>query len=200
LTQLADIALFQGDRDTARRRAEESASIRRQHLNSFGLGRAIETLARVAAADGDYGSARELSERAIEYWRAEAPESSNLIGSYENLGEVLRLQGDYADALDAFATSVRLARRLGGPVDADVLEGIATVWATVGQPENAARMAGAAAHIRERTGSRLRGHPSRLLPDRVEPAWSEGRAMTAEEAAEYALEKLSQATSGGGGN
>ena len=30
-------------------------------------------------------------------------------------------------------------------------------------------------------------HPDRALPERVEPAWSEGRAMSPDEALEYAL-------------
>lgn len=190
LTQLADMALFRGDRDTARRLAEESASIRRERLDSLHLGRALETLARVAAADKDYEGAQQLIERAIERWDAEAPGSSSLIGCYESLGEFLRLQGDHPKALEAFARSIRIGQRLGEPVEPEVLEGIATVWATVGQRENAARLAGAAARIRDRIGTAVRVHPGRVLPERLEPAWSEGRAMDADDAVEYALDEL----------
>ena len=64
---------------------------------------------------------------------------------------------------------------------------MAAVWATLGQRERAARTAGAAQRIREQLGIAFPEHPDRLLPERVEPAWSEGRAMSAEEAMEYAL-------------
>jgi predicted ATPase len=190
LTQLADMALLAGDLDAARRFAEESAAIRRQRLGSLHLGRALASLARIAVAEGDYDSARRLYDETIESWRAEAPESSSLIDSYEELGEVLRLQGLYPEALEAFATSLRLCQRRGEPPPADVFEGIAALWAALGRRESAARMAGAGEHVREQMGAGFRWHPDRPLPERVEPAWSEGRAMTVDEAAEYALQEL----------
>jgi hypothetical protein len=75
----------------------------------------------------------------------------------------------------------------------DALEGMAAVWATLGKPERAARMAGAARRIREQLDSRFPEHPDRPLPEPVEPAWSEGRAMSAAEAVEYALSALTVA-------
>ena len=72
-----------------------------------------------------------------------------------------------------------------------MLDGIAALWATLGQDERAVRMAGAAERVREMLGG-VRLHPNRPLPERVEPAWSEGRAMSPEEAAEYALTELAR--------
>jgi tetratricopeptide (TPR) repeat protein len=190
LTQLADIALDQGDRERARRLAEESAAIRRQRLDSLHLGRALSSLARISVAEADYGRARELFEEAIDCWIAEAPESSSLISCYEELGEVLRLQGHNQDAFEAFATSLRLCQRRGELPPPDVFEGIAALWVTLGQRERAARIAGAADHVREQLGGGLRLHPNRPLPERLEPAWSEGRAMSPEDAADYALNEV----------
>jgi tetratricopeptide (TPR) repeat protein len=189
LTQLADIALEQGERERARRLAEESAAIRRQRLGSLHLGRALASLAEISVAEADYDRARELLEEAIEYWGAEAPESNHHMICHEALGEVLRLQGDYSGAVEAFARSIRIGQRRGEQ-SPDVFEGVAALWTTLGQDESAARLAGAAERLREQLGGLVRTRPNRALPEAREPAWSEGRAMSAEEAAEYALKEL----------
>ena len=75
----------------------------------------------------------------------------------------------------------------------DALEGMAAVWTTLGERERAARTAGAAQRIREQLAIAFPEHPNRPLPEPVEPAWSEGRAMSAEEAVEYALSSLTDA-------
>ena len=192
LTQLSSIALFQGDREAARRFAEESAAIRRQRLDSLHLGRVLSGLAAISVADGDHDQARELLEEAVDCWSAEAPESSSLISCYEALGEVLRLQGNHPGAIEAFATSIRLSKRRGQPPPAEVFEGIAAVWATLGQRESGARMAGAAERIREQMGGGVHVHPNRPLPERLEPAWSEGHAMSTEDAGDFVLSELSR--------
>jgi hypothetical protein len=125
---------------------------------------------------------------------------------YVSLGAVLRLQGDYVGAAEAFATSIRIGQRRAEPPSPDTLDRIAALWTTLGHHERAARMAGAAERAREQlgagpffaTGTTITGlvwhwHPDTPLPERIEPAWSEGREMTCEEAAEYALDELSGA-------
>jgi predicted ATPase/class 3 adenylate cyclase len=193
LTQLADLALFQGDRESARRFAEESAEIRRERLGSLYLGRALHSLANISAAEADYVQAQELLEEAIQLWSVQTPGSSQLIGCYESLGEVLRLQDDFGKSLEAFASSLRFCQRRGEPPLPDALEGMAAVWATLGEHERAARTAGAAQRIREQLAATFPDHPDRPLPEPVEPAWSEGRAMSAAEAVEYALSALTDA-------
>lgn len=54
-------------------------------------------------------------------------------------------------------------------------------------PSRSPGMAGAAQRIREQRGVVVPQHPNRPLPEPVEPAWSEGRAMNEEEAVEHAL-------------
>jgi predicted ATPase len=199
LTQLADIALLEGDRDAARGLAEESAAIRRERLESLHLGRALSSLAEISVAEADYDRARELLEEAIDYWRVEAPDSNHQMFCHEALGEVLRLQGDYPGAVEAFATSIRIGQRRGEPPLPEAFDGIAAVWAMQGRREDAARIRGAAERVREQLGGVRHLHPNRPLPEQVEPAWSEGRAMSPEDAAEYVLNKLSE-SDGGGGN
>jgi predicted ATPase/class 3 adenylate cyclase len=193
LTQLADLALLQGNRETARRFAEESAAIRRERLGSHYLGRALASLADISVADGDYAQAQELLEEAIQLWSRQTPESTHMILCHESLGEVLRLQEDFGNALEAFATSLRIGQRRGEVPLPDALEGMAAVWATLGERERPVRTAGAAQRIREQLDNIVPLHPDRPLPEPVEPAWSEGRAMSAEEALEYALSSLTDA-------
>ena len=114
---------------------------------------------------------------------------------YESVGEILRLQGDLAGALDAFATSVRIGLRRS-ELSWETFEGIAAVWVTLGHHEDAARLAGAAERIREQSGGLLRVRPRPPAPERIEPSWSEGRAMSPEEAAEYALSRLEEIATG----
>jgi predicted ATPase len=190
LTQLSDIARVQGDLESARRLAEESTAIRRQRLGSLHLGRALASLAEISVAEADYDRARELLEEAIECWSAEAPESNHHMICHEALGEVLRLQGDYAGAVEAFAMSIRIGQ-LRGEQSPEVFDGIAALWATLGKDEPAARLAGAAERLREQLGGVVPLRANRPLPEPRQPAWSEGRAMSAEEAAEYALNNLS---------
>jgi hypothetical protein len=80
------------------------------------------------------------------------------------------------------------------------LEGLAGASAMLGEGQRAARLFGAAEALRERTGSviglatlrELRERHMAALrewfdPDELEAEWSEGRAMTFEQAAEYVL-------------
>jgi predicted ATPase len=188
LTELADLALREGDSDSARRLAEESAAVRRDRLESFNLGRVLLSLAEISVAEGDHAGARELIEEAIEAWNVDAPETGHLVRCHERLGEVLRLEGNYRRALAAFAESIRIAR-LRGEQSPDALEGIAAVWAALGDSERAVRIAGATERVQERLGV-ARAHADRALPERLDPAWSEGRAMSTEEAVEYALRDI----------
>jgi len=190
LAQLADFALLEGDRESARRFAEESATIRRERLGSLYLGRALLSLANISIAEADYDQARGLLEEAIKHWNAQTPDNLQTAICYETLGEVLRLQEDFKNALEAFAMALRIGQRRGEPPWPDVLEGMAAIWSALGEPERAARTAGAALRIRELLDARVPEHPDRPLPDPVEPAWSEGRAMSVEEVVEYALAPL----------
>jgi predicted ATPase len=194
LTQLADIALLEGDRGVARRLAEESADIRRRRLDSLHLGRPLASLAEISIVEGDYDRAQDLLEEAIDYWAHVAPDSNHLMFCYEALGEVHRLRSDYTAALKAFATSLRIGERRSEP-SLETLDGIAAVWDALGQTERAARLAGAAEAMREHLGRGFAVHlrAARPVPERIEPAWSEGRALSTEEAADYALSELSAA-------
>jgi predicted ATPase len=189
LTELADIAVLENDLETARRLAEESAEIRRDRMGSVTLGRALSSLATISIAERDYARARELLEEAIERWSLDLPDSMQLVGYHDALGETLRRRGDHRASLRAFAEAIRIAVRRDEPPFPSALEGIALVWASLGDSERAARIAGAADRVREQL-SYMPEWRDRPVLERLEPAWSEGRAMTNEETVEYALRDI----------
>ena len=57
LSNLSEVAYHQGDRVTARTRAEESLAIYRELDNQWGIAQAMEHLAQIALADGDFTQA-----------------------------------------------------------------------------------------------------------------------------------------------
>jgi DNA-binding CsgD family transcriptional regulator len=119
--------------------------------------------------------------------------------SWINLGLAALGQDDYGRAKSSFEEALVLSRTLGKkPTTMNALEGMATLAGARGEDERAARLQGAAEAAREATGIALSPteralHESRLgaVQSRLGARWeemiSEGRAMSLEEAALYAL-------------
>jgi predicted ATPase len=158
----ATVALGTGDRDRARRLAERSLSLGREIGAREAVSVALPTLAAIARTDGDHDRAREL------------------------FGEGLLFSAEVGDGTNV----------------AFYLEGLAGLAASEGQPERAARLWGAAEailekieviaypHAADRSSNDRQLASARASVDRGtwDEAWSEGRAMTTEEAVAYALE------------
>jgi len=189
LNQLADIALEQDDVDAARRLVEESVALRRRSDSPGGLARALSTLGEIALVEGDLIRAAEFFMETVELLRAGVPDSINLPFAIEGLGCVHYRLGESILALEAFQDSLRLVRETGDPALVSPLEGVAAVWETLGRSDHAARLAGAAERFREASGFTT-SRPGRVLPERIEPAWSEGRRMSVDEAIDYALRSI----------
>src|SRR6185312_5238594 len=118
-------------------------------------------------------------------------------------GDVALAGGDSLAAERYFADALALLGPAGRPGPAaQVLQGFARVAAARDQPARALRLAGRAAGLRvwnehrlasidlallERALRPLRAAPGGLGPDEQAAAWAEGEAMTAEQAAAYAL-------------
>jgi tetratricopeptide (TPR) repeat protein len=188
---LADVALAEGDPAGARLLAEESVRIRREELDSFGLGRPLATLAEIAVAEGELERALELSEEAVERTRVDAPEAQFIPVFIAQAGEIRRRQGDDEGALASFRESLLLGLQRDVPgALLSSLENIAAIWAARGDVERAARLAGAAERSHEASGTSPRV-PFDWADDSAGAGWSEGRAMSLAEAAEYALAALS---------
>jgi predicted ATPase len=193
LVELADFARAFGEVGRARALAEEALAVRRELGYAYGIARALLALGNVELAAGDLIRARTLLEDALERFREEAPDGGNTGSALEALGEVARRSGADARASSWFAEGLQLFARNGDEGSAaECLEGMACLAASGGDHERAARLAGAAEALYERSMT-ARWRPERHLPDRVEPAWSQGRSMTLDDAVEYAL-KGSRAT------
>jgi predicted ATPase/class 3 adenylate cyclase/predicted negative regulator of RcsB-dependent stress response len=186
LSSLADVALARGDLTRARQLAEESVALRRQS-GGFGLGRGLVSVAEVALAEGDLHYAEALLEEGLAWQEAEAPDSVHVAPLLEMLGEIARQKGDRAGALRRFSEALRSAVRVDerGQI-AECLDDMAAVFMAGEDHDLAARLAGSAERMREELGVVTR-RPDRPVPERVEPAWSEGRSLTFDEAVRYAL-------------
>jgi predicted ATPase len=186
LSSLADVALARGDLTRARQLAEESVALRRQS-GGFGLGRGLVSVAEVALAEGDLHYAEALLEEGLAWQEAEAPDSVHVAPLLEMLGEIARQKGDRAGALRRFSEALRSAVRVDerGQI-AECLDDMAAVFMAGEDHDLAARLAGSAERMREELGVVTR-RPDRPVPERLEPAWSEGRSLTFDEAVRYAL-------------
>ena len=121
--------------------------------------------------------------------------------SLNRLGFMARDQGDYGAAWVLFEESLAIFRELGNKLGiAQNLEGLAAVAVAQAQSERAARLFGAAEGLREVIGAPLpsadRAEHDRsvaavrtaLGEEAFAAAWAEGRAISLEQAVEYALE------------
>ena len=158
----ATVALGQGDLAGARSLAERSLSLGREIGSREVVSVAIPTMATIAGSDGDHELAARLFAEGLTL-SAEVGEWTNVAYYLERLAEISVAKGDLA-----------FAARLAGAAEAllETIEVIAYPHAT-----DRSLYERQLAAARESLGFRAWGE-----------AWEEGRAMTAEEAIEYALE------------
>jgi predicted ATPase/class 3 adenylate cyclase len=177
LADLCEIALDQRDFARARGYAERSAT-------AGGGARAALCFAELALRIGDLRSAESHGLAALEGLEEGAFNHATVL---ELLGEVARRSGDQARARDRFEDSLRSFAKLGdGGGVADCLDGLSRLAAAAGEEERAGRLRGAAQGLRETRGRR----PIRAdltFPEVPDSAREEGRAMTIDEAVDYAL-------------
>jgi non-specific serine/threonine protein kinase len=198
LTQLGHIERGRGRWLAARRYYEEALPLRRALGDPVTVAISLTCLGRVAHALHEYEAARALYEESLElYKQQEHP--SEIIATQQHLGLLAHAQGDDAEAAAWFAEALPVACRISNPRRiAALLEGFATL-AVRHQPERAIRLAGAAAALREASGTRLT--PSgqdalrqelalarRLLDDEaISAAWAAGTRLTVDQAVSLAL-------------
>ncbi len=120
-------------------------------------------------------------------------------------GWLARLQGNYRQAAEFFAQGLMLWQEVQDKRHiAECLEGLAGVAVVVGRVERAARLFGTTEMIREATKSPLSpvertnyDHDIAALHTQLSETdlmrlWTEGRAMSLEQAIEFALEETKQ--------
>jgi non-specific serine/threonine protein kinase len=194
-------AVSRGEYAHAATLADESVALHRALDDPSGTGLAMTVLVHVAIAEGDFVRAQWLLDESEELLRT-AGSLWNLTVNLNIRATATAMSGDPTQAVTLLQESLALALRLRDTQTVVYgLEALASALAMLGQDRRAARLFGATEALRERTGSAIGTTPFRKLRERylallhaqleaeeLAAAWAEGRAMTFEEAVEYALE------------
>lgn len=196
LNMLGILASDQGNYPEARARFEESLALRRELGDKRGIAASLDNLGLVAWEQRDYEAARAPYEESLTL-RRELGDKHGIAASLDHMGLAAWHQGDYRQATALLEESLTVRKALGDKAGiAGSLEGLARV---AQDPERAARLCGAAAALRDAIDAprppaersdyerRLNGLRTQLGEVAFAAAWNQGRAMTVEEAIEYAI-------------
>jgi predicted ATPase/DNA-binding SARP family transcriptional activator len=200
LTLLAAVAEAEGDWETAACYADETAAVVREEGSSR-LASSVYHEGWAALARGDHVRARAKYEESYAVGKQLGDESSIWYGLVA-LGQLALLDGQAPEGAERLRDGLRLAHRFAWTSGAIIcLASLATVAATAGDHVGAARLLGAAEALQEEIGARLLDSlPERKLreqamaavriglqPAQLAAAWAEGRALSLDEAVDYAL-------------
>ena len=198
---LAYIAQEQGDYAVAHVLLTKSQALFRESGDKEGIATTLGNLGLLAYVQDDYVAAQGLNEQCL-LLSHEVGNKVGIANSLNNLSNVSRERGDYTAAQEQNKQSLALHQEMGNQRGTiEVLESFAALALAQAQPERAAQMWGAAEAFREAIGSPL--PPSeRARYDRqvaqaraaageevFAAAWEQGRAMSLEQAIQYALEE-----------
>jgi tetratricopeptide (TPR) repeat protein len=199
LNALGVLLLNRGEYEQSRAYYEEALSLFQQLGDSSRIAVALNNLGVLAERLHDYTLAGDYYRQSLDLARR-LDDREGTAWALDNLGNISYLRGDYSGALPLLQKSLTLFKEIGskqGIVTA--IEHIAGVAGASGQPLVAAGLFGAAELLREQTGAvvhpaRREAHEQRISKARSQvddaswqSAWSEGRAMSAEAAAQEAL-------------
>ena len=198
LGNIGNLALQSGDYANARRAHEQALSIAREIGDQACVASSLHNIALVDLVEDDPESAARLLEETVVLTRSLGNEHL-LALAYGNLGAALVDLGEIQRGARLLADSVRILRELDVlDVMAPTLEDLGALAVASGDALGAARRLGAAAAVRvalgtpigssdadraARTERRSRGELGDELFDR---AWAEGRALSLEQALEFA--------------
>jgi predicted ATPase/class 3 adenylate cyclase/Tfp pilus assembly protein PilF len=201
LNNLGFVVTAQKEFALARRFYEESLALSRELGDKLGIAYVLNNLGDIAYHQGDDAAARALYEESLKI-KHELGDKRGIAYTLIHLGGVASRQGDVAAARTLHVESLAIRRELWDrPGIAECLEGFADLAGVQGQPRRVARLFGAAEGLREAVGAPL---PPSVRADydgkvaavraslgeaELARAWAEGRAMTLEQAIEYALEE-----------
>ena len=199
LYALGMVAESQGDYEQAKTLLVESLAMGRQLGEKRRMAVSLNSIGEVARCQENYPAARTSYEESLALMR-EVQDKRGIAITLGNLGHVALYQRDYERAAKLFREALELARQLVFKLGiAEYLAGLGGVAAADGRHERAARLLGAAEEMLSLLGAFLRP------PDRAEyersiaatraglndtafaAAWAEGKAMTLDQAIEYAL-------------
>ncbi len=201
---LAMETLAQSENATARSLAEESVAIFRKENDRFGLASSLVSLGVAAQAREDYALSQSCLEESVTIFR-DMGDNWGIALPLRNLGALAIRQGDYDRAVARLKESLVALRELREKwFISRSLETLAEAFALGGDGLRAARLFGAAETLRETIGASVlafyradyeRGLAAlrvRLDEETLAAEWAKGRAMTLEEALEYAMDEPSR--------
>jgi len=201
LHNLGELYLCLGDYAQARTAYEESLALFRKVKHTMGIADSLNSLGVVVGHQGDYVTAHKYHQEALKN-RRERQDPMGIAESLYNLGELAIRQGQYDQAHAQYAQSLLIRQKLGDRMDiADSLEGFGVLAAARKEPVRAARLLGAAKSLREEINAPTSPAKQKKLKtaiSRTRPAlgerdfdkeWNKGRAMSLDEAIDYALKK-----------
>ena len=199
LDSLGLVEYCRGNYQQAHALCEEGLVLFRELGDKFGIASALNSLALVASGRGDYEQAGALSGESLTISR-ETSDKGATARSLIIRGRAAAYLGEYERGEAVLKESLALFREMGDKLNiVRCVDGLANVAWAHEFPERAARMFGAAEGQRESVGAVL------PLVDRLEldqnvsavrgqlgteafaALWAEGRAMTLDQAIEYAL-------------
>ncbi len=197
LDALGRASLYQGDCAHAGVLHNEGLALSRELGDKPGIAYALNSLGTVAVIEGRFPEAAALHEESLGLFRALA-DSPGIALSLYGLGIAERGRRDYERAVTLLSESLALRAGMGDRLGvAECLEGLAGVACVQHQEERATRLFGAAAVLRHTIGAPLppvnrseyQGYLDRakakIGTEAFTLAWTEGRAMTPEQAIGY---------------
>ncbi len=206
LSNLGIVASYDGNYLLARHMHEEALAIRRETGDRREIANSLNNLGSTVREQADYAEARARLQEAVALLR-EVGDRWAIANSLDNLANVARDQGDYPAAFPLYVEGLMINRELGDRYAiAYLLEDMGGLAAKQGQPERALQLVGAASTLRQTIGAPLSPAEQTQLERMLEPveqtldeiaratALGEGRAMSLEQAVDYAL-SASQASS-----
>ncbi len=199
LNNLAIVTLAQGDFTSARALNEESLGLWRELEDVYGIALSLHNLGEAARLERDYTTAPPLYEQSLELYR-ELGFHQGEANVLNNMGHVAHNLQDLERATALFREGLLLRREMGDKrAIAESLAAFAGVALSQGQPERTVRLLGAADALLEMAGAplfsldaieydrTLSASKHQLREKEWERVWTEGRAMTVEQAVGYAL-------------
>ena len=201
---LGMVAYYVGDYPTGRGLLEDSISeFRELNATAQVVPRMPVILGDLTRSEGDY-------ERALEMYEASLMEARKIgaplvvASALHRLGQMARLQGDGAKGVSLLKESLKMHQKAGNkPGIAEGLAALAGVLAAGVRLDRAARLFGAADALLERIrvplspadhaqyDTDLKAARSPMDKRAWEAGWAEGRAMSLEQATDYALAQTS---------
>ena len=195
---LGRIAQENGDHDRATTLYEESLALSREIGDKLVIANSLHTLGILAKYRSDFVRARAFHEESLAI-RKEMGDKGSIAQSLRSVASLALAQKEYGRARMLYQESLSLRKELPHKSSlAECFEGLGQVAEAQNESERAARLLGAAEGLRE-------GLPSSAPMERREieqsvarvrtalgeevfqMKWGEGRAMTLEQAVEYAL-------------